>query len=114
MYGTDIKMSDSDNTTNAEEDIAVKHLIDTEMWIKIKVPRSVKVSNIEMAQAVFDSATTDTPDAISPSDILGAQYQSDESAWFINVATKKAKALVMGNAYVSVKGTSGAIYDYNV
>ncbi len=101
-------------TTNAEEDIAVKRLRDTDLWIKIKVPRSVKVSNIEMAQAVFDSATADTPDAISPSDILGAQYQSDESAWFINVATKKAKALVMGNAYVSVKGTSCAIYDYSI
>ena len=91
------------------EDVTVKKLKDPDLWVHIYIPRHIKVSNIEMAEAVFNSAG----DAISPKDILGTQYVSDTSLWIVTMSTKKAKAIILALDMITVKGRSYAVQDYS-
>ena len=84
------------DTTNAEEEIAVKRLRDTDLWIKIKVPRSVKFLILKWLRlfSIAQPLITKLLFHLATFWVLNINL-IDEST--INVATK---ALFMGNAYL--------------
>ena len=70
------------SSEHGEDDMIVKKLKDPDLWIRVKVTQNIKVTNIEMAQAVYASVTLNNPEVIVPNDILATQYHSDDGVWF--------------------------------
>ena len=101
------------SSEHGEEDMIVKKLKDPDLWIRVKVTRNIKVTNIEMAQAVYASVTLNNPGVIVPNDILATQYHSDDGVWFITMSTKAAKMHVLANNVITVKDKTFAVEDYS-
>lgn len=101
------------SSEHGEDDMIVKKLKDPDLWVRVKVTRNIKVTNIEMAQAVYASVTLNNPDVIVPKDILATQYHSDDAIWFITMSTKAAKMHVLANNVITVKDKTFAVEDYS-
>lgn len=105
--------SSMNSATDSKVNDVTDKLKNTELWIRVVIPRNVRVTNVEMAQAIFESATSIDQHAIKPEDIIATQYVTEQNLWLITMANRKAKARVLANDIVTIKNNSYNLSDYS-
>ena len=62
---------------------AAESMKDPELWIIFKIPRFVKATNIEIANAMLECSIEDGNYSLKPEAILGTQYFPESSQWIV-------------------------------
>lgn len=95
------------------EDTIQKRIQDPDLWIYFPLPRYIRANNIEVADAVMKSCYQGNKDKmVNPEEILGVQYIIDVSQWYIYVATKEVKAILLALDTIEIQGKSYKLNDY--
>ena len=90
-------------------------LKDIKLWVRINIPRYIRVSETEVATAVLTAANSVNENMkITAKDILGVQHLSCSARpfWIINLSSKKTKACVLAAANIELKERSFQISEY--
>ena len=82
---------------------AAERMKDPELWIIFKIPRFVKATNIEIANAMLECSIEDGNYSLKPEDILGTQYFPESSQWIVYMNTKEAKVKALSEDSITIK-----------
>ena len=104
-------MAPTVSTTNSDTADLIK---DIKLWVRINIPRFIRVSECEVASAILSAANTEEDGFLSAKDILGVQYMSgSQPFWIINLRSIQAKARVLAAGSVELKEKSLPISDFS-
>ena len=90
---------------------AAERMKDPELWIIFKIPRFVKATNIEIANAMLECSKEDGNYTMKPEDILGTQYFPESSQWIVYMNSKEAKAKVLSEGSITIKEKTFTLED---
>ena len=93
---------------------AAERMKDPELWIIFKIPRFVKATNIEIANAMLECSIEDGNYSLKPEDILGTQYFPESSQWIVYMNTKEAKVKALSEDSITIKEKTFKLEDYAV
>lgn len=90
-------------------------LSDITLWIRIDIPRYIRVKECELAMAVINAVNcTDDELQLNPKDILGVQFMStDRPYWIVNLSSRQAKAMVLAADSIQLEGKQFKISDFS-
>jgi hypothetical protein len=95
--------------------VNTESLTDVTLWVRIDIPRFIRVTECELASAVLTAVNSTEDDLrLGPKEILGVQFMSaSQPSWIVNLASKQAKAMVLATDNVILKGKSFKISDFS-